>query len=69
VSKVVDYDPSDFASYFFLLGFYLRDFAAHSDGASPADVGVVFYFVTLNCILFYIIIIIILFCNCVILFI
>jgi hypothetical protein len=23
----------------------LRDFAAHSDGASPADVGVVFLFV------------------------
>jgi hypothetical protein len=27
------------------LGFSLRDFAAHSDGASPADVGVVFLFV------------------------
>jgi hypothetical protein len=30
--------------------FYLRDFAAHSDGVSPADAGVIFYtvFVTLD---------------------
>jgi hypothetical protein len=33
-----------FEFYLFLLGFYLRDFAAHSDGASPGDVGVVFLF-------------------------
>jgi hypothetical protein len=32
-----------FRVLFLLLGFSLRDFAAHSDGASPADVGVVFY--------------------------
>jgi hypothetical protein len=31
-----------FRVLFILLGFSLRDFAAHSDGASPADVGVVF---------------------------
>jgi hypothetical protein len=44
VSRVVDYDPSYFEFYFFLLGFYLRDFIAHSDGASTANVGVVFLF-------------------------
>jgi hypothetical protein len=42
---LVDYDPSGFEFYFFLLGFYLRDFAAYSDGASPADAGVVLYFI------------------------
>jgi hypothetical protein len=45
VSRVVGYDTLGFAFYFLLLGFSLRDFAAHSDGASPADVGVVFLFV------------------------
>jgi hypothetical protein len=45
VSRVVDYDSSGFEFYFLLLGFYLRDFAAHSDGASPADADVVYSFV------------------------
>jgi hypothetical protein len=34
-----------FRVLFILLGFSLRDFAAHSDGTSPADVGVLFLFV------------------------
>jgi hypothetical protein len=48
MSRVVDYDPLGFEFYFFLLGFYLRGFAAHSDVASPADVGIVLCFVTLD---------------------
>jgi hypothetical protein len=28
---------------FILLGFYLRGFAAHSDGASPADADIVLF--------------------------
>jgi hypothetical protein len=58
LSRVVDLDPSGFEFYFFLLGFYLRGFAAHSDGASPGNAGVVLCFVTLDCILFCIIIIV-----------
>jgi hypothetical protein len=61
VSRVVDYDLSGFEFYFFLLRFYLRDFAAHSDGVSPVDVGVVFYSCYSGLLLFCIIIIIVLF--------
>jgi hypothetical protein len=48
--------------FFFLLGVYLRDFAVHSDGVSPTDVGVIFLllFWTVYCHVLIIIIIIIL---------
>jgi hypothetical protein len=42
---------SDFV--FFFLGFYLRDFAAQSDGASLTDVSVVFHTVILDSIVIY----------------
>jgi hypothetical protein len=55
VSRVVDDDPSGFEFYLFLLSFHLRCLAAHSDGASSADVGVVFlfYYSELYIILYY----------------
>jgi hypothetical protein len=43
----------EFRVCFLLLGFYLRDFAVHSDGASPVDVGVVFHTVILDCVVMY----------------
>jgi hypothetical protein len=58
VSRVVDYDPSCFRVLFLLLGFFLRDFAAHFDGASPVDVGVVLYSCYSRLLLFCIIIIV-----------
>jgi hypothetical protein len=50
----------EFRVLFLLLGFSLRDFAAHSDGASPADVGVVFSLFILDFMVMYIILL--LFC-------
>jgi hypothetical protein len=59
-----------FRVLFILLGFSLRDFAAHSDGASPADVGVVFSLFILDCMIMYIILLLFcLFCDFLILFI
>jgi hypothetical protein len=49
---------------FILLDFSLRDFAAHSDAASPADVGVVFSLFILDCMVMYIILLLFrLFCD------
>jgi hypothetical protein len=56
------------ASSFFLflsLGFYLRDFATHSDGVSPAGVWRYILLYIMDCILFCIIIIV-LFIQCLI---
>jgi Na+/H+ antiporter NhaC len=48
----------------------LRDFAAYSDGASPADVSVVFSLFILDCMVMYIILLLFcLFCDFLILFI
>jgi hypothetical protein len=59
-----------FRVLFILLGFSLRDFAAHSDGASPADVGVVFSLFILDCMVMYIILLLFyLLCDFLILFI
>jgi hypothetical protein len=53
--------PRVIGFYFFLLGFYLRDFIVHSDEVSPRDVKRCIALFILNCILSCIIIIIILF--------